>query len=271
MQETISQNHLLERMYRLYVTIVSIFSLQIGLIAQSFSVKPYLGYTQVKMTQVNQDNVLRTVQLSRITSIPLPYPESFDGNFTIGIQFQYNVEQNNSLTFNIHYYQESILSESSTSNLDPLLIYRFEQAIRYLDFTVGFKYFFNYTSWKPVAFYFSVAGGYGFGNSKPDLSYSDRMNNVQNNGNFSKASLCANVSLGLSIKIARYVELVPEAGYRFANLGQLEGTIQIYQKFPETPDAEREYTRDDYITEEIYDFSGFFATIGLNIGLTFLN
>lgn len=125
-------------------------------------------------------------------SITLSYPESIDGNFTIDIQFQYNIEQSNFITFNIHYYWESTLSEFSDSDLDPLLIYRFEQTISYLDFTVGFKYFFNYISWKSIVFYFSVAGGYGFGNSKPDLFYSDRMNSVQNNGNFSKALLCAN-------------------------------------------------------------------------------
>jgi outer membrane receptor for ferrienterochelin and colicin len=239
--------------------------------AQSFSVKPYVGYAQVKLTQVNQDNVLRTTQLSQTAQTSLPYPENFNGNYTIGIQFQYNVEQNNFITFNVHYYRESILSVSTNSDLDAGMIYRFEQTIKYFDFTLGFKYFFNYTSWKSVMFYFSVAGGYCFGNSKPDLSYSDGMNSVQNKGNFSKASLCANVSLGLSIKISRFVELVPEAGYRFENLDQLEGTIQIYQKFHETPEADLEYTSNDYITREKYNFSGFFVSMGLNIVLKFLD
>jgi len=80
--------------------------------AQFFSLKPNLGYTSVQMSDVNNDNQLRINQLSNITGNSLPKLEKFRGNYSWGIQGQYQLEQNYFLVIHSNYYRESIKVEN---------------------------------------------------------------------------------------------------------------------------------------------------------------
>lgn len=236
--------------------------------AQFFSLKPNFGYTSVQMDAINNDNQLRIDQLSAITGNSLPKIKEFKGNYSWGIQGQYQLERNYFLNIHSNYYRESIKVENDKQGEIPYS-FQNQHRIEYFEICLGINYFFDYSSWKIITTYIGAGGGFGIGWTEVYLEYNDGLNRVNNKGDFSSNSIVGYICAGLPIKFTSILSLVPEIGFRYANLGKMNGKLYISQNFSNFPDANLEVSDNNYTTEDVYDFSGFYGTIGIKILLLF--
>ena len=236
--------------------------------AQSFSIKPYVGYATVQMSEVNSGSQARIENLREVTGVTVPYPDPFEGNYAWGIQIGYHLEDNYFLTFGTYFYTENHDLQYRDDSQGYQVIFDNFRNIKLYEISFGMKYFFRYSSWKRFNFY--VAGGIGFalGWSETTFRYSDETNLVDNKGDFSSNALTGQLMAGLSIRFSPIISLEPEIGYRAANLSQMEGTLRFSRDFPNLLDRQ-EGTDHQYQTEENYNFSGFFVNLGLQFLLNF--
>jgi len=232
-------------------------------VAQSFSIKPHMSYTTVQMNDVNSRNQARVEYLKEITGETVPQPDPFEGNFAWGIQIGYHLENNYFLTFATYYFTENHKLYYQDESQGYPVIFDNLQSIKLFDISFGIKYFFRYSSWKRFNFYIAGVVGFAIGWSEITFRYFDEINSVNNKGDFSSNALTGQLMTGLSIRFSPAISLEPEIGYRAANLSQMDGKRIISQNFPNMPDGQLERIDNQYQTEAIYDFSGFFANIGL--------
>lgn len=239
------------------------------LLSQSISIKPHFGYTTVHMSEVNQDMNSRVIELRDITGQPVSIPDPFRGDFAWGIQIQYDLGDTYFLNLNTYYFKEETSVNESLAGTNPSQ-FNFRRRLDYFDISFGVKYFFNQSSWKRVTSYLGGGVGLGIGWAESNFDYADNINSVDNQSDFSSSALTAYFCAGLNFRISTQFSIVPEVGYRVANLGQMEGTLKIDQNFPNFPNGELELTDNNYLTEASYDFSGFFLSLGLNIFIPLL-
>ncbi|MFZ0391227.1 MAG: hypothetical protein WAN36_12290 [Calditrichia bacterium] len=225
--------------------------------AQSISLKPYFGYATLRMNDVNESMQNRIGLLRQITQQPLPFPEELNGNTGWGIMAEYRWEDDYFLNVASFYLSD----KTSADRLDPgMLNYHFDRQVTYFEFSIGLHYFWNYSSWKRLNPYMGGAAGLGFGWTESTLQYSGYGNEVNDRSDFSSNNLTAYFCAGLHFRITTLFYLTTEAGYRHANMDQMEGKLQVYENLNNQLNA---YTRNNHITETYYDFSGFYLTGGL--------
>jgi opacity protein-like surface antigen len=237
---------------------------------QSFKVKPYLAYSQVRMDDVNRDIANRVGQLRNIVDQPLLIPEKLNGNYGWGIQVQYHLGENYFLNLNTYFFQEETKSEYFQEGPPNTVNFLFKRQIEYIEASAGLKYYLGYNTWKRVNFYLGGGIGVGFGWTDALTKYTDGTNTVDNSGQYSSTALIANFMGGAEIRLTPYFSLFPEAGYRLANLQQMNGRISVNQDFPGIPNGRLEASDSNYTPEEIYDFSGFFISLGIGFILPFI-
>jgi opacity protein-like surface antigen len=245
-----------------YSILFSILLSQGLIVAQSFSVKPYISYATVQMKEVNEGTEGRVESLRELTGVYVPTPDPFKGNYAWGIQIGYHLEDNYFLTFGTYFYRENRDFNYQDNSQGYLVLFDNNRSIRLFEASFGMKYFIRYSSWKRFNFY--VGGGIGFalGWSETLFSYSDETNYVNNIGEFSSNALTGHLLAGLSIRFSPTISLEPEFGYRMANLSQMEGTLRFSQDFPNAL-PQQEGVDNQFTTEENYNFSGFFVNLGL--------
>ena len=231
--------------------------------SQSFKVKPYLAYSGVRMDDVNRDIANRIGQLRNLVDQPLPNPEKFNGNYGWGIQGQYHLGENYFLHLDTYFYKEKIKSEYYQQLQPNSVNFLFERQIQYFEASFGLKYYLDYNTWKRLNFYLGGGVGIGFGWTDANTKYNDTINTINNSGQYSSTALVTYFLAGAEIRLSPYFSFFPEAGYRLANLRQMNGRVSIYQDFPGYPDSSLEATNVDDTLEQIYDFSGFFISIGI--------
>ncbi len=223
------------------------------------------------MGEVNTDNRTRIDNLKFNAEQNLPYPDPFEGNYAWGFSIGYHLEDNYFLTAGTYYFKEiSNLNYQDISAGYPVLFIN-ERMIEYFEINFGMKYLFNYSSWKRFHFYLAGSGGFALGWSESVFKYTDDINTVDNKGDFSSNALTGLFSAGISLRLASFISIEPEVGYRVANLSQLEGTLKVSQNFPNIPNGQIEGTDNNYRTESNYNYSGFIANIGINFLIDFPN
>lgn len=252
--------------YYFFVLFIAIPALSF---AQSFSIKPYVGYATVQMKEVNSGIQSRVESLIGLTGVTVPQPDPFKGNIAWGVQFGYHLEDNYFLTFGTYFYSEDRTLHYRDESLGYQVIFDNMRNIKLFEASFGMKYLFSYSSWKRFNFY--VGGGIGFaiGWSETFFWYSDETNFVNNKGDFSSIALSGHILGGISIRLSPSISVEPEIGYRAANLAQMEGELRFSQNFPNFPGGQEEGVDNQFITEENYNFSGFFVNIGLQYAFSF--
>ena len=224
------------------------------IMAQTVSVQPYFGYSTVRMSEANNDMVVRVNQLRRFSQQFIPSPDPLNGNYTWGVGVTYRFEDDYFATVKTLYFSEKTGKDYRRTAVDYPLDFHFDRDIRFFDFTIGLQYFFNYSSWKRINYYLGAGAGLGLGWSRSNFTYQDNnpaINNIDSRGDFSGSAMTAHFALGLTLRVLPPVFLSAEGGYRFANLRQLEGQLKLSGVlYP------------NYVTESSYDFSGFYITIG---------
>lgn len=237
-------------------------------IPQSVKIKPYFGYSTIRMDEVNKDIKLKVDQLNEITGQSLLPPAKFNGNYAWGIQIQYHLGENYFLHLDTYYMKEktsSVVNRGATQNR---LNFDFKRQIEYFEASFGLKYYLGYSTWKRLNFYLGGGAGYGFGWTESIFRYDDSISEINNSAEFSSNSLTAYFLGGIDIRITPFLSILPEFGYRVANLKQMNGKLKIYQDFPGLPGGQIDATDHNYTTIEDYDFSGYFVSIGLGFILS---
>lgn len=132
---------------------VLLFSLTSESGAFSFSIKPYLGYARLEMTEVDENNRYGINTLSYLVSHPLPLPESFGGNWMGGIQIDYHLENQYFLYVGSYYYRE----KSEVDYIDPVnnpgMQFSNKRDIELFEFSLGLQYYLGYSSWRRINVY----------------------------------------------------------------------------------------------------------------------
>ncbi len=255
------QVHLISWFYGMISTVMLLSSSAVN--GQSFSIEPVFGYTRLDMDAVNADISNKVLKLSARTGYDIPIPDPLQGNYFWGIQVNYHMENNYFLNVGTTYFREiAELTKGSLPNIAPFYFHT-RREIQLLEINFGLKYYFNYNSWRKINFYVSGGTGYALGWSKYNFDYNDGTNSINNSGDFSSGSIIAYLGSGITLRFTPRFSLNPELGYHFANLGQMSGQYRISQIFPKDPTAQLEGIYTDFITEENYNYSGFFARIGL--------
>lgn len=248
----------------LLICIIFLLSLNTESRAFSFSVKPYLGYATLEMTEVDENNRYGINSLSYLVSQPLPLPEPFGGNLMGGIQIDYHLENQYFIYIGSYYYRET----SEVDYIDPLnnpgLRFSNTREIEFFEFSLGLKYYLRYSSWRRINVYLGGGAGFAFGGAHSDFLYQDGVNSVDNQGDFNASSLTAHFCAGIRFTLSPFFSIVPEAGYRLANLQQMDGVLEVHQNFPGEPNGQIDARDDNYRTEANYDFSGFYINLGLS-------
>jgi hypothetical protein len=261
-----------QRLPQFFPAIVAIWLLcHASVYSQSFSIEPVIGYTRVSMDAVNADIRYKVNKLSAQTGNTIMLPDPLEGNLFWGIQANYHMENNYFLNVGTSYYREvSDLTQGNAANMNTFYFHT-RRENQLLKFNFGIRYYFNYNSWNRVNFYLGGGTGYALGWSDYRFEYGDGTNSINNTGNFSSGAITAYLSTGISLRFMPRFSLNPEVGYHYANLGQMTGRYQISQIFPKDPAAQLEGIYTDFITEEEYNFSGFFASIGLHLFFNILD
>ncbi len=244
----------------LFLWLVSGF---LSLRAQSVSFMPFYGYKNVKMESVNQRYQNSLSSLATQTENVFPGPELFDGNQFWGLHVNYRLEGGYFLYAGSYYYFEKIkLNHTSGS-----VALRTNREIELLDINLGIKYFPGYNSWRRLNFYGAVNVGYAIGWARSELRYDDGTNSVNNRGDFTAGTLTTAFAAGINLRLTTMVSLNGEAGYHLCNPGKMEGRLNVSQVFPKNPLLQNETVDDNFITDEEFNFSGFYAHFGLQFNI----
>jgi len=240
--------------YKLSVLLLVILGINL-LPAMSFSIKPYYGYTTVKMGDVNNE-IINTVRALRYRSQrPLPFPEELNGSYIWGLQAEYNMEEDYFLNLSSFYYKEKVSAQYGGEFAIPELHYRFFTQIELFEISVGIRYFFNYSTWKRINPYIGGNVGLGFAWSESRLEYDDngltQTNPIDTRDDVSSNALTVQFCAGITLRIFPAFFLWGEVGARMANMSNLQGQRRTLTT-----------TYSNFTTPTIYDFSGMYIIAG---------
>lgn len=227
--------------------------------AQRLYLKPYFGYSTVRMAEVNADMFNKIEAIYRETGNRLPVPDDFRGNYAWGFQMEYHVEDEYFAYLASYFYREPTEAIYSGYQQGRAIDYHYRRTIEYLEFTIGLHYFFSYSSWKRVNWYIGTAVGAGIGWNASTFYYSDSDQLIDNKGDFSTSAMVAYFSGGVTFHLTRGVYFFLEPGFRVAPLREMTGRLTTLQG-----------VTDSFTTPEKYDFSGFFLMGGVALGIPFL-
>lgn len=234
-----------------------------GLFGQTLYLKPFWGQNRLSMDEPNEDMRYRINTLAAWNNVNLPVPQDLDRASLYGVEALVKFDNDYFLSVGTAYFKDKTdITYLSPANA-PYIEYYFYRDIRYFELTTGFKYFPHYSSWRAVNIYFGFQVGVGVGWSRSDFRYHDdnpEIDEIDSEGDFSTNGLIGVGNIGFNFRLVGWMMLNGEAGYRFANLGQLEGQLKTIDN-----------TINNYTTSSTYDFSGLYATIGIYFLIPILN
>ena len=250
----------------MYKYIYLLFFIFINLNAQTFNFKPFIGYTKVNMADFNRTIQSQVDVLSDLSQQNLPRPENMDGDYLWGFQVEYHLEENYFININSYYFREKTGSSLYNDIPSDPLNFKSSHQIRLVDLSIGIKYYLSYSSWKRINLFFGFGVGIGMGWSKSELVYNDYINNYYSNGEFSSIAMTGNFILGMDLRLMSGLSIVIEGGYRYSNMGRMDGQLLIHKDFPNDT---LDFIDNGYTTQTYYNFSGIFITAGPSISLPF--
>ncbi|MCI0696722.1 hypothetical protein L0337_32550 [candidate division KSB1 bacterium] len=236
------------------------------LAAQSLVIKPYYGYLLPRMSEVN-DQIGRQIGLWReLLGEPVLSPGKIDGNNVFGAQVLHHFNDDYAVTLELSRYQEKIASDyfKPASSSERFL---FKREVETYNLAVNLNYYFGYDEASRLNKYFGFGVGLLFAKANSvtlssivsDPKIGASLPAVDTRGEFSGNSITGALAGGLELRLVGSVSLWGEAGYRYAKIGQLDGTVR---RIDDQQGAA-------FTTETSFDFSGFYFHAGLGIGLPF--
>ena len=223
--------------------------------AVGFSLKPYYGYSTVKMGDVNTE-IINTVRALRYRSQhPLPFPGELNGSTIWGLQAEYQMEEDYFLNLSSLYYREKESAQYQEIAGAADIDYHFFTRIDLFEISVGIRYFFNYSSWKRINPYIGGNVGLGYAWSESHLRYDDhglsQTNPVDTFDDVSSNAITAQFCAGITLRILPAFFLWGEVGARMANMSNMQGQRRTLNA-----------SYSNFTTPSVYDFSGFYLIAG---------
>jgi opacity protein-like surface antigen len=234
------------------------------LAAQSLVIKPYYGYLQPRMSEVN-DQIGRQIGLWReLLGEPFLFPGKINGNHVFGGQVLHHFNEDYAVTLELSRYQEKIATDyfKPASSSERFL---FEREVETYNLVVNLNYYFGYDETSRLNKYVGFGVGLLFAKANSVTLSSIASNKgaplpvVDTHGEFSGNSITGALAGGLELRLVGPISLWGEAGYRYAKIGQLDGTVRRIN----------DQQGAAFTTDASFDFSGFYFYAGLGIGLPF--
>lgn len=236
------------------------------LLSQSFSLKPFYGYLRPQMTDVNRriDNQMEAWR--ELLEEPLPSPGKIGGRSIWGGEIQYHLNDDYFLVLNISRYQDKATTDYRGPSPATPGRFLYTREVETFDVALHLDYYFDYDESGRFNKYFGLGLGLVSAQAKSVTQSTFAMTASQvllplidTTGDFSGAAVTALLAAGLDLKLAGPLSLWSEVGYRYAKLGQLDGTVR---QINNQQDAA-------FTTNTSFDFSGFYWQAGIGIGLPF--
>lgn len=223
--------------------------------AQSVVLRPFGGYTTVFMKNVNDLIKEQIFSFREITGEPIPFPEKINGNYEYGAEIHYHLNEGYFLTLGGSFYSEEVRTQFSPEGESA---FDFRRKVSLLNFSLGIQNYLAYSTWKRVnAFlFFDVSLAFANSNSLTKVANLAGYPETNTQGEFSANALNVQGGLGVDLRISSELALWAKAGFRYANMGQMEGEIVLLDG-----------TKELQTTRSSFDYSGFFARAGVGINL----
>ncbi|GEM_PF-2682378 len=235
------------------------------LLAQNFTIKPYFGYLRPQMTDVNRriENQIDTWR--ELLEEPLPSPGKIAGRTIFGGAIQYHLNDDYFLCLDISRYQKEAAIEHF-NNATPPARFFFAREVKTLDAALHLDYYFDYDESGLLNKYIGLGIGIVSVQALSTTQSSFESNaskitlpRVDTSGDFSGTAFTVAISGGLDVRVAGALSLWSEVGYKYAKVGQLDGTIRQIN----------DQQNAAFTTSTSFDLSGFYFQAGLGIGLPF--
>jgi opacity protein-like surface antigen len=235
------------------------------LAAQSLVIKPYYGYLLPRMSEVN-DQIGRQIGLwQELLGEPILSPGKINGHYVFGAQVLHHFNDDYAVTLELSRYQEKIATDyfKPVSSAERFL---FEREVETYNLAVNLNYYFGYDETSRLNKYVGFGAGLLFAKAN-SITLSSIVNDpkgvllpaVDSRGEFSGNSITGALAGGLELRLIGSASLWGEAGYRYAKIGQLDGTVR---RIDDQQGAA-------FTTNTSFDFSGFYFHAGLGIVLPF--
>jgi opacity protein-like surface antigen len=231
--------------------------------AQRLFIKPYYGYLRPSMGDVN-DRITHQIDAWRqILGEPIPSPGKIDGRNIFGAQIQYNLNDDYFLLLDVSRYKDEAVAEYMRPNAFSERFF-YQREVKSLTAVLYLNYSLDYDPASRLNKYIGIGAGLisaeANSNTRSSFVTDDTgalLELVDTQGEFSGNSLMAAVTGGLEWRLLSLVLVWCEAGYQYAKLGQLKGTVTSNQQ------------NSTFTSNTSFDFSGFYFHAGLGIGLPF--
>jgi opacity protein-like surface antigen len=235
------------------------------LLAQSLALKPYYGYSLPQLSEVN-DQMKRQIEgWQTLLGASIASPGEFSGKSIFGGQVQYHLNDDYFLALDVSRYQQKISTEYLSGATPAPDRFYYERSVETFDVALNLDYYFGYDPESRLNKYFGIGVGMIFAQatSLTQLSFAAEpepgttLTAVDTRGDFSGNSITGAFLLGLDWRLSDWFFLWTEGGYRYAKVGQMDGTVSRADNQQDTA----------FTTTTSFDFSGFFVHAGLGIGL----
>jgi opacity protein-like surface antigen len=219
------------------------------------------------MSAVN-DQIGRQIELWReLLGEPILSPGKIDGNHLLGGQVLYHFNNDYAVTFEVSRYQEKVVTDYLKPATSASERFLYEREVKTFNLTVNLNYYFDYDETSRLNKYIAFGAGLLFAEANSvtlssiviDSKTGALLPAVDTRGDFSGNSVTAALAGGLDLRVAGSISLWGEAGYQYAKIGQLDGTISRLN----------DQQAAAFTTTTSFDFSGFYFRAGLGIGLPF--
>lgn len=240
------------------------------LAAQSLVIKPYYGYLLPRLSEVN-DQIGRQIGVWReLLEEPIPSPGEIDGHYVFGAQVLHHFNDDYAVTLELSRYQEKAASDyfKPATTAERFL---FEREVETYNLAVNLNYYFGYDETSRLNKYVSFGTGLLFAKAN-SVTLSSIASDpkgaslpaVDTRGEFSGTSVTAALAGGLELRLLGSLAVWGEAGYRYAKMGELDGTVRRLDE-----QQSGVFITETSPTEASFDFSGFYFHAGLGLGLPF--
>jgi len=240
----------------------------IPLTAQNLVIKPYYGYLHLlpQMKDVNKQITRQIEGWREELNEPISFPGKFNGAHFVGAEIQYHLSNDYVLAMDFFFFRESVgTSEKIMIGALPYF-FAYGRRVESFDVVAKLHYYFDYKPESRFNKYIGLGGGPVFAKAKSvtviflnEAGFDGERRPVDAQDSFSKTSLTAVISAGADFRLLNFISLWGEAGYQYAKVGQIKGTVRQLDDMLNTA----------FPTESSIDLSGFYFRTGLGIRLPF--
>jgi len=238
----------------------------IPLFSQSFTIKPFYGYLRPQMTEVNRSIDTQMEAWRELLEEPLPSPGKISGQSILGGEIQYHLNDDYFLGLNVSRYRDQATTDYRSPSPATPGRFLYTREVEAVDVALHLDYYFAYDESSRLNKYFGLGIGIISAQAQSVTQSTFEMTGskvalplIDTTGDFSGTAFTALISGGLALRLVEPFSLWSEVGYRYAKLGQLEGTVRQI-------DSQQNAA---FTTNTSFDFSGFYLQAGLGIRLPF--